>query len=102
MKLGKLQGSNTKTQKIRSEELKKGLDRYKEIDRVLRYQRLPFVPEIIQTELIGQYHNNFLVDYFDINKTRKLISRKYYWRSFRKDVQAYVQDCNIYSAFKAV
>ena len=48
LRLSELQKSDDKAQKIRTEGLK---DAYKEIDRVLHYQRLPFVLETIQTKL---------------------------------------------------
>ena len=56
----------------------------------------------MQTELISQYHNNLLTGNFDINKTRELIGRKYYWLSFKKNVQAYVKGGNICLLSKAI
>ena len=47
-------------------------------------------------------HNDPLVEHFGINKTRKLIKRKYYWPSLKKNVEAYVKDCNICLASKTV
>ena len=58
--------------------------------------------EIIKIEFISQYHNILLAKYFDINKTKKLISQKYYWLSLRKNVEAYIKSCNIYLTLKAV
>ena len=60
------------------------------------------MPEIIQTKFITRHHNNPLVVHFDINKTRELISYKYYWSSFKKDIKAYVKDCNVYLASKVI
>ena len=48
------------------------------IDGVLHHQGLPYVPEIIQTELISRHHNDPLAGYFGIKKTRELIAQKYY------------------------
>ena len=53
-------------------------DRYKKIDEVLYYQRLLFVPEIIQTKIISRYHNNSLTGHFGVDNKRKLIGQKYY------------------------
>ena len=75
LRLLELQESDNKAWKIRAEGLK---DDYKKVDRVLHYQELPFVPEIIQTELISQHHNDFLARHFNINKTKDLVSQKYY------------------------
>ena len=60
------------------------------------------MPEIIQTEFIGQHHNNFSTSYFGINIIRKLINWKYYWPSFRKDAEAYIRGGNICLALKVV
>ena len=70
LKLAKLQELDKKIQKIRA----KSLDRYKDVNRVLHYQGLLFISEIIQIKLISRYHNIFLASYFGINKTRELIN----------------------------
>ena len=44
----------------------------------MHYQRLLFRPKTIQTKLICQYYNNLLIEHFGINKTKELISWKYY------------------------
>ena len=87
---------------IRAEELKEGLGEYVNVDGVLHHQGLSFVPEVIRTELISRHHDNPLVGYFGIDKTRELIGRKYYWPSLKKDVEAYVKGCNVCLASKAV
>ena len=69
---------------------------------MLYYQELLFVPEIIQTKLISRNYNNSLTSYFDGNKRKKLIGQKYYWPSFRKDIEAYVIGCDVYLTSKAV
>ena len=69
---------------------------------MLYHQGLLFVPEVIWTKLISRHHNNPLVSHFGINKTRELIGRKYYWPSFRNDVEAYVKGCNVCLALKTV
>ena len=73
LKLAKLQESDVEALKIRAEELKEDLGKYVDVNRVIYHQGLPFVSEIIQTKLISRHHDNFLADYFDINKTRELI-----------------------------
>ena len=102
LKLAELQESDTEAQKIRVEELKKGLGKYVDVNRVLHYQKLLFVPEIIQTKPISQHHDNPLASHFGINKIKELIGRKYDWLSLRKGVEAYVRGCNICLALKAV
>ena len=60
------------------EEFKKSLNKYIDIDGMLHYYKLLFIPEIIWTKLISRNHNNSPVDFFDINKTKKLIGQKYF------------------------
>lgn len=50
----------------------KGLNRWKDIDKVLHYQELPFVFKIIWTDIISWYYDNLLVGYFNINKIEEL------------------------------
>ena len=76
-------------------------DGYQEIDRVVRYQRLLFVPKVVQTKIISQYHDNPLAGYFDVDKTKKLIEQKYHWPSLRKDVESYIKNCNVCLGSKA-
>ena len=73
--LQELQKTNSKAQKMRQQELCEG---YKEIDDVLHYRSLFFVPEAIWIELISHHHNNPLAGHFGIEKTRKLLGRKYF------------------------
>ena len=81
----------------------KGLkNNYKEVDKVLHYQELLFVPKAIWTEIISWYHNNPLARHFDIDKIKDLVGRKYYWPSFQKDIEAYVKGCNVCLGSKAV
>ena len=74
LRLAKLQESDKEIQKIRVE----GLYEYKNVNRMLHHQGLPFVPKIIWIELISWNHNNPLVGHFGIDKTKEFIDRKYY------------------------
>ena len=69
LRLAKLQESDEEAQKIKAE----GLDEYVDVDGVLYYQGLPFVPEVIRTELINRYHDNPLAGHFGIDKIREFI-----------------------------
>ena len=70
LRLAKLQESDAEAWKIIAE----NLDGNKNVNKELHYQELPFVPEIIWTELIRKYYNNQLAKHFNINKTRKHIN----------------------------
>ena len=75
---------------------------WEDVKGVLQYQGLPYVPEIICSEMINCYHNGSLVGYFGIDKTRELVGRKYYWPGLRRDVESYIRGCDICLASKAV
>ena len=100
LRLAELQESDDEARKLRAtEELQEG---WTDIDGVLHHQGLPFVPEIIRTELISRHHDDPLAGHFGIDKTRELIGRKYYWPSLRKDVEVYVRGCDVCLASKTV
>lgn len=61
----------------------------------MHHQGLPYVLEVIQTELISRHHDNPLADHFGIDITRELIARKYYWLTLHRDVEYYLKGCNI-------
>ncbi len=69
---------------------------------MLHYQGLPYVPKVIRSELISRHHDDPVVGHFGIEKTRELIARKYYWPTLRRDVEAYVQGCDVCLTSKAV
>ncbi len=69
---------------------------------MLHYQGLLYVPKVICSELISRHHNDPLAGHFGIEKTCKLIARKYYWPTLRRDVKANVKGCDVCLASKAV
>ena len=75
---------------------------WKDVERVLQYQELSYVPEIICSKVISRYHDDLLAEHFGIDKTRELVSRKYYWPSLKRDVKTYVRECDIFLASKPV
>ena len=75
MRLLKLQDNDKRAKKLRSKALPEDC---KNIKQVLYYQDLPYIPKVIHLELISRYHNNSLAGYFGIEKTWKLIAKKYY------------------------
>lgn len=66
----------------------------KDVEEVLYHQGLPYVPEIIYTKLISNYHNDILASHFKIDKTRKFIARKYYWSTLCCNIKAYIKSCD--------
>ena len=75
---------------------------WEDFERVLQYQELLYVPEIIRFEVISCHHNDPLAEHFGIDKTRELIGRKYYRLSLRRDVESYVQGCDVCLTSKAI
>ncbi len=69
---------------------------------MLHHQGLPYVPQVIRTELISRHHDDPLAGHFGIEKTRKLVARKYYWPTFQRNVETYVKGCDVCLASKAV
>ncbi len=99
MKLAELQDEDKEVMKLRSEGLPEG---WEDIEQVLHYQDLPYVPKVIRSELISRHHDDPLGGHFGIEKTRELIARKYYWLTLRRDVEAYVKGCDVCLTSKAV
>ena len=100
LRLSELQENDDKVKLLRgSADLPEG---WEDVEGVLQYQGLPYVPEIICSKVISRHHNDLLVGHFGIDKTRKLVGRKYYWPSLRRDVKSYVRGCDVCLASKAV
>ena len=99
LRLQELQSEDKQAQKLRAEQLVKD---WQDIKSVLHHQGLPYVPEIIRTELISRHHDDPLAGHFGIEKTRELVARKYYWPTLRHDVDDYVKGCDVCLASKAV
>lgn len=53
-------------------------DKWEDVNSIYQYQKLPYLSEIIRTEIVGQFHNDLLAEHFGINKTWELVARKYY------------------------
>lgn len=62
--------------------LLKLLKDWKDIKRVCQYKSLLYISKIICFKLINCYYNDLLAGYFKIDKTQKLISKKYNWHKF--------------------
>ena len=69
---------------------------------MLQYQGLPYVPEIIYSEVMNRHHNDLFAGHFGIDKIRELVDRKYCWLSLRKDVENYFRGYDVYLTLKTV
>ena len=100
LRLSELQDNDKDAKLLRgSAGLPEGLE---DIEGVLQYQGLSYVPAIICSEMISRHHNDPLVRHFGIDKMRELVGRKYYWPRLRRDVGSYVWRYDVYLTSKAV
>ncbi len=99
MRLPELQNDDKETMKLRSERLLEG---WEGIEQMLHYQSLPYVPKVICLELINRYHDDLLAGHCGLEKTCKLIARKYYRPALQRDIKAYVKGCDVCLTSKAV
>ena len=97
LRLQELQEEDLQTRRIRAEKPEGWED-----TAVLYHQGLPYVLEIISTELISSYHDDPLAGHFVVKKTRELIARKYYWETIRLNVEAYVKGWSVCLSSEAV
>lgn len=49
-----------------------------DIKGIFYYYSFLYFPKIIYSKIISYYHNNLLVSHFEIEKTRKLVYKKYF------------------------
>ncbi len=75
MRLSEWQDDDKEVNKLRSKGL---LEDGEEIEQVLPYQSLLYIPKVIWSELISRYYDDPFASHFGIKKTRDLIARKYY------------------------
>ena len=52
--------------------------------------------------MISRHYNNLLAKHFGIDKIKKLVGRKYYWPSLRKDVKNYDRGCDVCLTSKTI
>ena len=100
LRLSELQENDEETKLFR--EAARLPEGWKEVEEVFQYRGLPYVLEIIRSEVISRHHDDPLAGHFSIDKTRELVGRKYYWPSLRRDVESYVRGCDVCLASKAV
>ena len=99
LRLPKLQDEDEEAKVLRARGFPEG---WEDVEGVLQYQGLPYVPEIIRSKVISRHHDDPFAGHFVIDKTRELVSRKYYWPSLRKDVENYVKGCDVCLTSKAI
>ena len=74
LRLLELQDNDEEAKTLRAGGFPEG---WEEVEGVLQYRGLLYIPEIIRSEVISHYHNDPLVGHFGINKTKELVGRKY-------------------------
>ena len=65
-------------------------------DGLLQYQNKLVVPEDdnLHTKLIQEVHNQTSTAHPGRNKTRRLLSTRYYWPNLPRDVAQYIRNCH--------
>ena len=100
LQLSELQENDEEAKLLRSSaSLPEG---WEDVEGVLQFQGLPYVPAIIRSEVLSRHHDNPLIGHFGIDKTRELVGRKYYWPSLKRDVESYIRGCDVCLTLKAV
>ena len=54
----------------------------------------------VKAELLKNYYNNILAEYFEVERTFELIDHKYYWNDINKDIKNYIFLYNICQRIK--
>lgn len=54
------------------------------------------------SKIIRCHYDNPLARHFRIEKTKELVAKKYFQLTSRQDVEAYIKDCDVCLALKAV
>lgn len=100
----KVETAKTIRKQSKGKKLRKNLSEgWKNVGGVFYYYSLAYIPEIICSQIISRHYNNSLADHFEIEKTRELGIRKYFWCTFYQDVEAdYVKGYDICLALNAV
>ena len=62
----------------------------KVMKKLLLFQELIYMSSATRKKMIEQYHNNILIEYFEIDKTMKLIFRNYYFLQMRQKVKKHI------------
>ena len=99
LRLVELQAEDGQARKIRVEKLGRN---WEDSDEILHHQGLPYILEIIRTEMISRHHDDPPAGHFGIKKTKKLVARKYYWETLCHDVEVYIRGCDVCLASKTV
>ena len=69
---------------------------------MLHYQDRPYLLKIIRIDIISRYYDNPLTGHFEVEKTKELVVRKYYWPTLQADIDVYVKGCDVHLASKVV
>lgn len=51
--------------------------------------------KFLRSKLFKRHHDDSFANHFDVEKIKKLLSRKYYWKKMIKNIKSYVDTCDI-------
>lgn len=93
-----LQKSNSRTK----EQKKNPLKNREDIEGSLYHQILLYISEIICSEMIYYHQNNSFTEYFEIKKTKELVTKKYFYLTLFLKVHVYMRSYDIYLASQRI
>jgi len=66
-------------------------------DGILRHNSVLYIPEspALRQGILQRCHDDPLAGHFGVERTRELISRKYFWPKLTDDIAAYIRTCDI-------
>jgi hypothetical protein len=56
---------------------------------------VPFIPTSLRREILHLFHDTPEAGHFGVKKTKRAIRNRVYWNNMMKDIQSYVQTCEI-------
>lgn len=69
-------------------------------DSVLDKKKILFLLDVVKIKRMSRHYNDLFAKYFEIDKTRELIAKKYYWSTIWADVETYIKGCHVYLTSK--
>lgn len=69
---------------------------------MLHHSDLPYLSKLIETKQIIIPYNHPQAGHFQIKKTSKFVTKKYYTETLKYNVKTHIKVCNVYLVLKAV
>ena len=75
---------------------------YVDDNKLLWYNNALFILDDIATrvKLFQHYHDDFMAEHFEVEKTHNFLRKKFFWQNIQKDIQKYIGFYDIYQKIK--